>query len=73
MTSIRANPLLHHPLPLKKKQQKKQKLVQQTHGALQTALFMKEVTVPHMVGTLKYTRQLPRLLKMHCGRLYVRA
>lgn len=48
------------------------KLAQQTHGALQTVLFMKEVMMPHMVGALKYTRLLPRLLKMYCGRLYIR-
>lgn len=47
------------------------KLVHQTHGALQTVLFMKEVTMPHMVGVLKYTRLLPRLLKMYCGCLYI--
>lgn len=48
------------------------KLVKQTHGALQTVLFMKEVMLPHMASALKYTRLLPRLLKMYCGCLYIR-
>lgn len=64
MTSIQTNPSSTTP------SSSSPNLVKQTHGALQTVLFMKEVMVPHMVGALKYTRLLLQLLKMYCGCLY---
>lgn len=72
MTSIQTTttePLPKHPCTTPSSSFPKR--VKQTHGALQTVLFMKEVRVPHMASALKYTQLLLRLLKMYCGCLYM--